>query len=290
MTPTEGTAVSGGARRNAQPDSPPEGAVPRGTRSNCSGFIFDAIVLGGGRSKRMGRDKALLRLEAKPLLALAVEAALDGGAQRVAAVTPMTVLRSAFPEGVPPTVVQCLEDPPFGGPVAGIQAGLAALSSSAAGSTKPADFVGIFACDLAGAALAIPALAGVAPNYFVARPHEGAVFQQGEGDFHGVMAEDDTGRLQRLIGIYRRDFLTSRLALMGQMEGRDSGKVRNVSVYRLTETGKFVGVLMNAEMTFDVDTPMDVRKYKTLATSDAPEDSVEDATDVATNETPREIL
>ena len=81
-----------------------------------------AIVLGGGRSARMGHDKRDLVLDGRSLLARATDACV--GRQVIVAVTP------ALPHDVDPTGVQrVLEDPPFGGPVAGLAAGLAALPS-----------------------------------------------------------------------------------------------------------------------------------------------------------------
>lgn len=95
-----------------------------------------AIILGGGRSARMGRDKRALVLDGRSLLALAVDAC--AARDLTVTVTP------DLPEDVPAGRVTCtLEDPPFGGPVAGIAAGLAALPPG-----LPGDEVLLLACDL----------------------------------------------------------------------------------------------------------------------------------------------
>ena len=95
-----------------------------------------AIILGGGRSARMGRDKRALTLRGRSLLARAVEACAER--ELIIAVTP------DLPHDVGADHVTCtLEDPPFGGPVAGIAAGMAALPPA-----EPGDEVLLLACDL----------------------------------------------------------------------------------------------------------------------------------------------
>ncbi|MFT4227653.1 molybdenum cofactor guanylyltransferase [Micropruina sp.] len=95
-----------------------------------------AIILGGGRSARMGRDKRSLQLDGRSLLARAVDAC--AARELIIAVTP------DLPDDVGADRVTCtLEDPPFGGPVAGIAAGMAALPPA-----QPGDEVLLLACDL----------------------------------------------------------------------------------------------------------------------------------------------
>lgn len=86
--------------------------------------VLDAVVLAGGRARRLdGAAKPHVQLDGRALLAHV----LDGLAgsrlvRRVAVVGPPDV---AVPSPLP--LVQVQEDPPFGGPVAGIAAGLAVL-------------------------------------------------------------------------------------------------------------------------------------------------------------------
>ncbi len=95
-----------------------------------------AIILGGGRSARMGRDKRSLQLDGRSLLARAVDAC--AARELIVAVTP------DLPDDVGADRATCtLEDPPFGGPVAGIAAGMAALPPA-----EPGDEVLLLACDL----------------------------------------------------------------------------------------------------------------------------------------------
>lgn len=80
---------------------------------------FAGVILAGGTAARMGGiDKAAIELHGRTLLELAVEAFLD--ADEVVVVAP-----DAVPTSRPVTTV--CEDPPHGGPVAGLLAGVDAL-------------------------------------------------------------------------------------------------------------------------------------------------------------------
>ncbi|GAA1910878.1 molybdenum cofactor guanylyltransferase [Nocardioides hwasunensis] len=80
---------------------------------------FSGVVLAGGTAVRMdGVDKASVELDGRTLLAHAIEAFLD--ADDVVVVAPTRVSTDR------PVTFAC-EDPPRGGPVAGLLAGLDAL-------------------------------------------------------------------------------------------------------------------------------------------------------------------
>ncbi len=83
-----------------------------------------AIVLAGGQSRRMGRDKALIRLGKETLLERAVSAARQA-ADRVVIVTDRSGRYRL------PGVESCEDLLPDAGPVAGIAAGLAHLGPGA---------------------------------------------------------------------------------------------------------------------------------------------------------------
>ncbi|MGH8861258.1 MAG: molybdenum cofactor guanylyltransferase [Jatrophihabitantaceae bacterium] len=77
--------------------------------------MFDAIVLAGGRARRLGgADKPAVEIDGMILLDRAIRAAET--AQRIVVVGPRRTTRTA--------VVWTREDPPGGGPVAAIAAGL----------------------------------------------------------------------------------------------------------------------------------------------------------------------
>lgn len=80
---------------------------------------YDGIVLAGGRARRMGgTDKTLLVVDGRRLLDTALDA-LAGAAQRV-------VVGGA---GAVPGAARVSEDPPGGGPVAALAAGVALVRS-----------------------------------------------------------------------------------------------------------------------------------------------------------------
>ena len=88
-----------------------------GTMSTQSGLI----VLAGGRSQRMGRDKAWLELSGRPLVVHVVQAGLDAGLEVVVVGSPERALPSL------PTPVVRVDDPAeraFDGPLRGFGVGL----------------------------------------------------------------------------------------------------------------------------------------------------------------------
>ena len=113
-----GTAVAG-ASGNAAPGGPGDVSA------------LDVLVLAGGTGRRLGGAS-------KPDVVARGARLLDHVLNGVAAVrSPLGGGRSVVvaPAGVevPDGVLRALEDPPFGGPVAGIAAGLARLSAEPGG-------------------------------------------------------------------------------------------------------------------------------------------------------------
>ncbi|GAA1396606.1 molybdenum cofactor guanylyltransferase [Luteococcus peritonei] len=98
------------------------------------------IVLAGGGSVRMGQPKQGLELAGRSLLQRTVDACLDQGCSRVAVLAPAA--QAGGWVAADERVLVTLEDPPDGGPVAGIVAGLEALSPA------DDDQVWVLACDL----------------------------------------------------------------------------------------------------------------------------------------------
>ncbi|MES2092712.1 MAG: NTP transferase domain-containing protein [Actinomycetota bacterium] len=185
-------------------------------------MIFDAIVLAGGRASRLGGvSKPELLVDGRSLLSLALAAA--SGARRVVVVGP-----AAVPAGV--LVTQ--EDPPFGGPAAAIAAGINAIAPE-----TPADFVLVLAADLPNSAAAVVELLG--------RASEGA---------DGVVATDDSGRRQPLLGLYRAGPLTE--AVLAQGPG-----IRNLSVRALLSPLDLVEVTVPDGTTDDIDTWADAAGF-----------------------------
>lgn len=211
----------------------------------------DAIVLAGGTGRRLGGAS-------KPDVVLAGERLLDRVLAAVAARRRICVVA---PESVrlPAGVLRTLEDPPHGGPVAGISAGLAALAAAAgspdaAGSgtgfggsgfadsdggsadadggsaDRMTDAVLVLACDMPGAAQAVPALLGAL---------------QGAGDADGAIAVRPDGHRENLAFIARPDAIRAAL---------DSGGDRDRSVRSLLAQLDLVDAVLPAAALDDVDT------------------------------------
>src|SRR5690625_5072167 len=82
-----------------------------------------SMIIGGGQSQRMGQDKSGLKIEGRTLLERTIDAL--SFSSEILVVAPPAALE-AKPDWPPVRFTQ--EDPPFGGPVAGLVAGVAAWS------------------------------------------------------------------------------------------------------------------------------------------------------------------
>lgn len=150
----------------------------------------DLLVLAGGGGTRLGGvDKAGVLVAGRTLLERVLVA--GGAARRTVAVGAVRV-----PDGV----LQTLEDPPGGGPVAGIGAGLAVLAGD-----PPVPWTVVVAVDQPEAALAVgELLAGAAtagPEVDLVCPH------------------DETGHPQWLLAAYRTSSLRAALEPLGSGHG-----------------------------------------------------------------------
>lgn len=197
-------------------------------------LLYDAIVLAGGRSSRLGegRNKALLRLEGTALLERVANAVVS--ARQIVVVAPADTVESA---GLSGKVTQTLENPPFGGPVAGILAGLDSLEG------EVAPVVAILACDLPWARPATQALLESAE-----------MISLGAGNHaDGVCAGDMEQRPQQLLGFYRTEFLQER--------ARKVASGRDLSVKRFLAGARLITVNVPSQYVQDIDSPDDLDRY-----------------------------
>lgn len=178
----------------------------------------------------MGSDKAALIIEGRSLLARAIDACADCSV--------IVVVAADTPADVEPSrVTRTLEDPPFGGPVAGLAAGLAALPPA-----DPGDEVLVLACDLPRVAAAVRTLidAPLGPD--------------------GSCLADADGRPSYLTGRYRRAALRRAVP----------AAARNLSV-----TGVLSGLRLHAaaapELTDDLDTPEQAVAAEATAPASSPD-------------------
>ena len=145
--------------------------------------MFDAIVLAGGRARRLGGvAKPQLEVAGRTLLDHAVAAVT--GAQRVVVVGPE--------QPVAGKVTFCRENPPGAGPVAAIGAAL---------PHTRAEVLVVLAADLPWIAPAIPVL-------LAALPESGA-----------ALLVDADGRVNYLAGAWRRRDLAAALRALGDASG-----------------------------------------------------------------------
>ncbi|WP_103061930.1 molybdenum cofactor guanylyltransferase [Actinomyces qiguomingii] len=218
-----------------------------------TGERLDVVVLAGGTARRLdGASKPDVVVGGARLL----DHVLDGVAfvrdrlppGQVVVVAPESVL-------VPPGVLRALEDPPLGGPVAGIAAGLARLSTTVSGNGSeetmsgtvtdvPAPLTAVVTCDAPEAWRALPALAKELED------HAGA---------DGACAVDH-GQVQYLLGIYRTAALAERVAPGG-------AALRDVAVRRTLGGMDLIRLELSkrgeklAHVARDLDTWADIRAY-----------------------------
>jgi molybdopterin-guanine dinucleotide biosynthesis protein A len=184
---------------------------------------YDAIVLAGGRSARMGDvDKLQVVVDGCTLLTHALAAVAD--ARRVVAVAPPGTA------GLPTGVVRVQEHPPFAGPAAAMGAGLAALGA------EVSEHVVVVAADVPRVGDVVDALlAGLA-----AHP-----------DRDGVVAVGADGRRQPLLSAHRSRSLASALAAQEPLA--------HLSATRVTSALDLLEVDL-AHVVDDVDTPDDLHR------------------------------
>lgn len=171
------------------------------------------VVLAGGASTRMGQDKAALVRGTSTLLGDVVASCGDA---EVVVVGP-----AGAADLVARPVRLTLEDPPGGGPCAGLAAGLAVLPPSC-------DVVQVLSCDLPGAAGVVAVLDGLA------MPDDAA-----------LVPVDDEGFRQYLAGRYPRAALAAALA----------GDVHGASIRGRLGSIPRRDVALAPELLVDVDDP-----------------------------------
>ncbi|MEV0715724.1 molybdenum cofactor guanylyltransferase [Asanoa sp. NPDC050611] len=189
---------------------------------------FAAVVLAGGSARRMGGSD-------KPSLVVAGRSLRDRVLDALADADPRIVV-GGRPE-VPARVVYTREDPPGGGPVAAIAAGLSLVGPSPQAGRLP-QVVALVAGDL-------PLLTAAAM----------ATLRNALSTADGALFVDPDGRRQLLCGVWRVDSLRRRLTEMA------SG-VQGASMRALVEPLRVVEVPWSGDGPppwFDCDTEEDLR-------------------------------
>ncbi len=186
----------------------------------------DVVLLAGGGSSRMGSDKASLPVAGRRLIDHVLDdLTRQAAVGRVVVVAPETL---ALPAGL----LHTMENPPGGGPVAGLVAGLAALGSG------PADRVVVLTCDAPRAGRLVPQLTG--PEL---------------SDAEAVIATSG-GRPQYLLACYRVGALLRALKLI-----RPDGTAHGASMHRLVAGLDVTLVPVEDWLALDLDDPDDVARW-----------------------------
>jgi Molybdopterin-guanine dinucleotide biosynthesis protein A len=203
--------------------------MPEGRDAGAHAGIREAaVLLGGGRASRLGGvDKPAVVVGVRSLADRAFDAV--HGCSPIIAVGPASLAR----EGA--RLVR--EDPPFGGPVAGLRAGLGALGDDGS------EWMLLLACDLPRAASAVALLRAAGDD-------AGGALDECDG----FVLVDAGGRDQWLAGRYRVRSLRSALAAIGDPSG--------ISMRRLVERLRLVRVPDVGGASIDLDTWDDIHAYR----------------------------
>ena len=182
-----------------------------------------AVVLAGGRATRMGGvDKPALVVGRHRMLDTAL-AAVDG-CDRVAVVGPHR-------DELPARFVQTQESPAGSGPVAALAAGLSALGGA------PGGLVVVLAADL--------------PTVDRRTVADLVAALVGHPEAEAAFAVDESGRIQFLLGVWRKPALTARLESLGGHENQPMKALMPDHHVTLPVTG-----------VSDCDTPADVEQAR----------------------------
>ena len=204
------------------------------------GLTIDLIVLAGGRGSRLGGAlKPAVEVAGRTLLSRVLDAR---PVARHAVIVGPPAARPAADDQPSDALIWALEDPPFGGPVAGIAAGLTALASNV---DEPAGWLLVLACDLPWGADAARLLAAAASALETANETANAP------TVDGVHLVDSTGRAQWLAAMYRAPALHAAVARLGD-------RVDGASMRQLLAGLHLDGLRDESEVGTDVDTWQDV--------------------------------
>lgn len=193
---------------------------------------YDVVVPAGGRATRLGGlDKAALVVDGRSLLEHTLAAVTSARAVVVVGSVDPPPAAPGRPLGV------VVEDPPGGGPVAAIAAGLTWLGPA----DEAAPWVLVLAVDQPGVGQVVPRLLAAAAT----APEGGLV------DLWCPV--DGEGRAQWLLAAYRRTALEDRLRGLADPAGRS---MRSLVADLATRTVPGVGDHLG-----DIDTPADLIRW-----------------------------
>ena len=186
------------------------------------------VLLTGGTSRRFGSDKSQALINGRSIIDFIVASIPDSMPLIIVGPDPKTSNDRDF------TVVS--ENPPGGGPVAGLMAGLAQAKF---------DLLILLATDMP-----------FALNYVL------SLIDLLEKEDDAILFQDSEGFLQPLAGLYRKSALVKRFTELGDPAGE--------SMRRFISTLKIQAVAMTQEVEtafIDIDTPADLERAIAIADS-----------------------
>lgn len=238
--------MSSSEPRSTEPGGTESGGVESGGvesgGTERAGVEYDLVVVAGGAGSRLGGA-------VKADLAIGGERLLD----RVLAATGTAATRVLVGRDidVPDDVVRTLEDPPSGGPAAGTDAGLRAV-------TSPAPWTLLLASDLADPASGIATLLEAAAQADARSRSDSqsqADSQAEPGDeVDGICLAGEGEHPQWLFGIHRTE------ALRAAVEALDT--VRDRSMKALLSSLRLRTVPVAQAAVADIDTPADAQAWR----------------------------
>ena len=185
------------------------------------------VVLAGGTSRRFGSDK--------------LQFLLPTTLQSLPSDWPVVCVGPERQELVPAgrNVSWTREEPPFGGPLAAVRAGIQTLAEE----RPDVWLVAVIAADMPRVGSALPALVTL-----VTHPE-----RAGAAALDGACLVDDSGRRQPLAGVYRTEHLSA--LLDGDVDDRPA---------RALFAGARIGEITDPDAAQDIDTMAELAAYRSL--------------------------
>lgn len=212
---------------------------------------MDVLILAGGEARRLGgADKPMVEIGGRTLLDRVIDACVEAvhaepvheaplqeaNAAEIASANAVRITVVGPPRPTSHAVTWVREDPPGGGPVAAIAAGL---------SVCRAPYVGVFAADL--------------PFLDAATVHSLWTTLAESPEHDGAVATDEDGREQWLTAVYRRDALLAKIADQG------ADNVRGLPLRRLVKDLRLLRITPTGQTVLDCDTWEDVAAARRIA-------------------------
>lgn len=203
--------------------------------------MIGVVVLAGGESKRIGKDKGLIRLLNKPLILWVVESILDFTKEIIVCIGKSQDLNS-YKEILPKSAKIVVEGEEVRSPVIGILNGLRKVSS---------EYVIVLACDMP----------------FIRKDVLEFIAKESEG-FDACIPIWESNKIEPLHSCYKKD-VTIKEVKKAIVEGKLSnrGFIERLKSVKYLEVEKLKSFDENLTFLFNINTKNDLKKAETIAKS-----------------------